>query len=103
MKFKFSWNIRNTVGAVIGAISPLLFVPITIGIISYLQNFYYSLLWSKFFTDINLQCKFISLSIIANLVWFYLFLNRERYDLARGIIVGSALYLPYIFYVNLIR
>lgn len=103
MKRKLYWNIRLTTGTLIGGLSPLLVVPLTILIISYAQHFYFSVLWNKFLHDVVVQSKFISLSIIPNLVWFFFFLNRERYDLARGIIIGSALYLPFIVYINLIR
>lgn len=103
MKKRFSWNARVTVGTVIGVVSPLIIVPITMLVIAWAQNFYFSVLWSKFFSDLAVMSKFLSLSIIPNLVWFYFFLNKERYDLARGIIIGSALHLPFILYVNLIR
>ncbi len=103
MKFSFKWNIRTTVGALIGLISPMLIVPVTILLISYLQNFQYQQLWHNFLDNATTQSKFLSLSIIANLFWFYFFLNKERWDLARGVIIGSALYLPYIIYVTLIR
>lgn len=103
MKRKFTWNVRVTAGMVIGALSPLVIVPLTMLIIAWAQNFYFSVLWSKFFSDLAIMSKFISLSIIPNLVWFYVFLNKERYDLARGIIIGSALHLPFILYVNLLR
>ena len=103
MKRKFTWNSRVTVGMLIGLLSPIIIVPITMVIIAWAQNFYFSVLGSKFFSDLNIMSKFVSLSIIPNLVWFYIFLNKERYDLARGIIIGSALFLPFILYVNLIR
>ncbi|AEA43200.1 hypothetical protein [Fluviicola taffensis] len=103
MKRKFTWNSRVTVGMIIGIISPFLFVPLIVGLIAWSQNYPYSVLWNNFTGSIVAQSKFISLSIIPNLIWFYLFLNKERYDLARGVIVGSALFLPFILYVNLIR
>lgn len=103
MKNKLYWNIRLTAGTTIGALSPLLVIPFTMLIIAFAQDFYFSVLWHKFTFDLVVQSKFISLSIIPNLVWFFFFLNRERYDLARGIIIGSALHLPYIIYINLIR
>ncbi|MNK00464.1 hypothetical protein D3C87_182490 [compost metagenome] len=103
MKKKFSWNARVTAGTVIGVLSPLIIVPLTMLVIAWAQNFYFSVLWSKFFSDLAVMSKFLSLSIIPNLIWFYFFLNKERYDLARGIIIGSALHLPFILYVNLIR
>jgi hypothetical protein len=49
------------------------------------------------------RSKFLSLAIIANLFWFYLSLNRERYELGMGIILGTILYLPYVLYVNVIQ
>jgi|APMed6443717190_1056831.scaffolds.fasta_scaffold102538_2 hypothetical protein len=103
MTRKIKWNARMTVGTIIGVISPFLFIPLTIGLIAWSQNFMFSTLWTKFQHDVMVQSKFISLSIIPNLIWFYMFLNRERYDIARGIIIGSALFLPYIVYINLIR
>lgn len=103
MKKRFNWNSRTTVGMLIGILSPFICVPLTILILSWAQHYPFSLFWDRFFMDINVMSKFLSLSIIPNLIWFYLFLNRERYDLARGIIVGSALFLPFIIYVNLIR
>ena len=103
MKRKFNWNARTTAGMLIGILSPLICVPLTILIISLTQHYPFSLFWDRFFVDLNVMSKFLSLSIIPNLVWFYVFLNKERYDLARGIIVGSALFLPFIIYVNLIR
>jgi hypothetical protein len=103
MKRRFTWNSRITAGLVIGALSPIIVVPLTIALIAWTQNFEFSRLWSKFWVDLPVMSKFISLSIIPNLIWFYIFLNKERYDLARGIIIGSALFLPFILYVNLIR
>lgn len=103
MKINWKWNVRTTAGMLIGLFSPLLLVPLTTLIVSYFQHFTFGALWHRLFEDVNVQSKLISLSIIGNLAWFYFFLNRERWDLARGIIIGSAIYLPYIVYVNLIR
>ena len=103
MKRRFTWNARIAVGTGIGFLSTLIFIPVTIAVLAWSQDFYFSQLWSKLLIDIKVQSKFISLSIIPNLLWFYFFLNRERYDIARGIILGSALFLPYIIYINLFR
>ncbi|WP_343748341.1 hypothetical protein [Fluviicola sp.] len=103
MKARFKWNIRVTVGMVIGVLSPIILIPLTVLVIAWAQNFYFSVLWDKFFSDLAVMSKLLSLSIIPNLIWFYVFLNKERYDLARGIIIGSALHLPFILYVNLLR
>ena len=103
MKRRFTWNSRVTAGTLIGVICPIIILPLTMVLIAWAQNFYFSVLWSKFFSDLAIMSKFLSLSIIPNLIWFYFFLNKERYDLARGIIIGSALHLPFILYVNLLR
>jgi hypothetical protein len=100
---KISWNTKRTVGLIIGIVSPFVFVPLIILLISWSQNFYFSVLWHKFTGNMIAQSRFISLAIIPNLLWFYLFLNKERYDIARGIIIGSAIFIPFIIYVNLIR
>jgi hypothetical protein len=100
---KINWNAKRTVGLIIGIASPFIFVPLIILLISWSQNFYFSVLWHKFTGNMIAQSRFISLAIIPNLLWFYLFLNKERYDIARGIIIGSAIFIPFIVYVNLIR
>lgn len=100
---KIAWNSKRTVGLIIGVVSPFVVVPLIILLISWSQNFYFNVLWHKFTSNMIAQSRFISLAIIPNLLWFYLFLNKERYDIARGIIIGSALFIPFIVYVNLIR
>jgi len=99
MKIKFKWNVRVTVGTIIGIFTPLVAIPLVIGIIALSQDFPFSTLWYKFQHDDTVQSKFLSLSCIPNLGWFYLFLNKERYDLARGVILGCACFIPYIIYL----
>jgi len=101
MKRKLYWNSKITAGLFIGILVPVIAVPLIMLLLSWAQNFYFSQLWHKFTYDQVVQSKVLSLSIIPNLAVFYLFLNRERYDIARGIIIGSACFLPYILYVNL--
>ena len=67
------------------------------------QNYPFEYLWKQFLNMDMVRSKFLSLAIIANLLWFYLSLNRERYDLGMGIILGTILYLPYVLYVNVIQ
>lgn len=100
---KIQFNQKNLVGTLIGALSPILVLPLTIFILGRVQKYPFGFLWEKIFYDEMILSKFLSLSIIPNLLWFYFFLNRERYSLARGIIIGSALHLPFIVYVNLFR
>jgi uncharacterized BrkB/YihY/UPF0761 family membrane protein len=101
MKTRFTWNSRKTAGLLIGLLVPLLAIPLVILILSLAQNFPFILYWNKFLDSPMIRSKIISLCIIPNLGVFYFFLNRERYDIARGIIIASACFLPYILYVNL--
>jgi len=101
MKIKFSK--KNGVGTIIGFLFPLIILPATIYLIGVMQKYPFMVLWNKFVDEPMVMSKFLSLSIIPNLIWFYFFLNRERYELARGIIIGSALHFPFIIYVNLFR
>ncbi len=87
-------------GIVLGFITPLVFAPLVLLIISWMQDYDYSYLWHKFTLNTPYRIKIITLAIIANLIWFYFFLNRERYNHAKGIIIGSMLYAPYIIYIK---
>jgi hypothetical protein len=95
-----NWNKKHTFGLLIGVLSPLVMIPLILFVVSKTQNFYFEQLWFKFMHNDAAQGKMISLSIIPNLIWFYWNLNRERYNFAMGVIVGSALYLPYILYLT---
>jgi hypothetical protein len=103
MKSRYSLNRRIVAGWIIGLAVPFICIPLVIALLSWAQNFPYSRIWDKFTVDILTQSKVISLAIIPNLAVFYFFLNKERYDLARGIIIGSACFLPFILYANFIR
>jgi hypothetical protein len=96
-----NWSKHHTLGMIVGFIGPMLYIPIILFIIMKSQHFYWEQVWFKFVYNSEAQGKFISLSIIPNLGWFYFFLNREKYNIAMGVILGSALYLPYILYITL--
>jgi hypothetical protein len=95
-----NWSKYHTYGLIIGFLGPLIYIPLTMLIIAQVQNFHFERLWDMFFISKSTQGKFISLSIIPNLAWFYIFLNKENFGFAMGIILGSVLYFPYIVYVN---
>lgn len=102
MKLK-KWTKENTLGWIIGFISPLIFIPIVIALLAWAQNYPFSQLWGKFSAMDLVRSKVISLAIISNLIWFYLLLNRSKYEMARGVIIGSICFLPYILYLNFIH
>ncbi|MCF8417169.1 MAG: hypothetical protein K9G40_13070 [Crocinitomicaceae bacterium] len=95
-----NWTKNHTYGLIIGIISPLIFIPLVILLLSWIENFQFSQLMSKFMNASIVRSKIISIAIISNLIWFYLSLNREKWGLAMGIIVATMLFLPYILYVN---
>ncbi len=95
-----NWTKNHTYGLIIGIISPLIFIPLVILMLSWIENFQFSQLLSKFMNASIVRSKIISIAIISNLIWFYLSLNREKWGLAMGIIVATMLFLPYILYVN---
>jgi hypothetical protein len=95
-----NWTKSHTYGLIIGIISPLIFIPLVILMLSWIENFQFSQLMSKFMDASIVRSKIISIAIISNLIWFYLSLNREKWGLAMGIIVATMLFLPYILYVN---
>jgi len=90
----------HTKGLLLGFVTPLLFIPLVIFVIALSQNYYFEFLWSKFQLNGPYRIQITTISIIANLVWFYIFLNKERYNFAMGIILGSLLYAPYIVYIK---
>ena len=95
-----TWTKEHTKGLMLGLITPIVVVPLVLFIISVTQNYMYSQLWHKFNLNNPYQIKIITLSIIANLGWFYLFLNKDRFNFARGIIIATMLYAPYIIYIK---
>ena len=95
-----NWSKQHTLGLIIGVLSPMIMIPLVILLMSMVQHYPFSAFWEKFTFLRAVQGKFISLSIIPNLIWFYWSLNKERYNQAMGIIIGSALYIPYILYLT---
>lgn len=97
---KVKWTKDHTFGALIGIASPIIFVPIVLLVIGWMQNYDFDRLWDKFNFNTQYQIKIITISIISNLIWFYMFLNRERFNVGRGIIIGSLAFAPYILYIK---
>jgi hypothetical protein len=95
-----NWSKQHTLGLLIGIASPLIMIPLVILLLSLSQHYPFSAFWDKFEGMRSVRGKFISLAIIPNLLWFYWSLNKEKYNLAMGIIVGSACFLPYILYLT---
>lgn len=85
---------------ILGIITPLVMIPLVVWILSLFQNYDFSTLWWKFRLNDQHHIRYITLSLIANLGWFYFFLNKEKWNLGRGIIYGTIAFAPYIIYVK---
>ncbi|MDG1348007.1 MAG: hypothetical protein P8M61_05025 [Crocinitomicaceae bacterium] len=93
-----NWNRSHTLGLIIGIILPILIVPLVILILSWAQNFYYEQLWYRFMNNNSTMSKMLTLAVLANLGLFYIYLNKEKYQFAMGVILGTVCYLPLIVY-----
>ena len=91
---------QHAIGVLIGLVSPLIFIPIVIFLFSWIQNHTVGRLWSDFKGFDAMQVKVITVSLLSNLIWFYTTLNKEYYNIGRGIIIGTLLFAPYIIYVK---
>lgn len=93
---------ENVFGFLIGIISPIVFLPVVLLFLSFVQDTTVYYLWEQFkISDVH-RSKDLSLSLISNLIWFYVFLNTDKYPYVRGILLGMFFYVPYMIYVNLI-
>lgn len=92
-------NSQFFIGLLIGIASPLVVLPIMLYFMSVYDGYSFSALWNQFMANNMNSSKYLSLALIGNLFWFYLFLNKEKYYHTRGIIMGMLLYAPYMVYI----
>lgn len=90
---------QTFLGLLIGLIAPWLCLPLVWFLLSlgHETSVEYEYLQFKLF-DYS-RSRHLSLALISNLLWFYLFLNREKYLISRGMILAMLLYAPYMIYV----
>ena len=100
---RLNWTRENTLGLLIGIASPLVFLPILLYVLSLTNGNTVEYLWDQMLYSHEVRSKYLSLALISNLIWFYIFLNRAKYEYTQGIILGLLCYAPYMVYVNLIR
>jgi hypothetical protein len=97
------WDRRHTFGLLIGLLSVLMVTPLVLFIYTLFDHskiFTFTYYWEKLFYNENFRVKTFSLAVIPNLLWFYLSLNKRNYNFAMGVILASAIFIPYIIYVN---
>jgi ABC-type sulfate transport system permease component len=100
---KLHRNREISLGLLIGFTSPIVFLPIVLLIMSISSGAGFEYFWSQLKNYSEFQSKYLSLAMISNLIWFYIFLNREKYEYTKGIIIGLLLYAPYMIYINIIK
>ena len=90
---------ETLLGLAIGLIAPWVCLPIVWFLLSLGHNtsIEYEFLQFKLFD--YTRSRHLSLALISNMLWFYLFLNREKYLVSRGMILAMLLYAPYMIYV----
>ena len=86
-------------GMSIGLISPIMFLPLVWFVLGQAQHSSVQYMWMQFDMNSMIKSKHLSLAMISNLVWFYYFLNKEKYLITRGIILGMLAYAPYMLYI----
>ena len=70
-------NKQNFLGLIIGLLTPLLFLPLVLFLLSLYNGTSISSGWYMFTHNVHYTSKYLSLGCIPNLIWFYLFLNKE--------------------------
>lgn len=88
-------------GLIIGLIAPVL------GFIIYglLWSWYFNKTFSYFVYDVFLgipafQSSIVALSLIFNLIPFFIFLRKERYKSGRGVLLALFIYVPVVLYLR---
>lgn len=94
---------EHVLGFLIGVLTPIVFLPVIVFILAQSRHYEFSYLWSQVNDSVEYLSRYLSLGLIPNLLWFYLFLNKEKYAYTRGIIFGMLIYAPFMVYVNLIK
>ena len=87
----------------IGIFTPIIFLPVIVFILAQSRHAEFSYLWSQVNDSVEYLSRDLYHGLIPNLLWFYLFLNKEKYAYTRGIIFGMLIYAPFMVYVNLIK
>lgn len=91
---------EGLLGYGIGLLSPVIVLPLVLLILSLVYSYDYSYFWHQFIHNTQYTSKYLSLACIPNLIWFYMFLNREKYSIARGIILATLTLVPFAIYAN---
>jgi hypothetical protein len=100
------WNRQHTFGLIVAVFSVLIFTPIVMYIFTWIDHsniLGFDDYLDKFLYNKQYRGKMISLAVVPNLIWFYWSMNKRNYNFTTGIILGSAVYVPYIIYNNFLQ
>lgn len=100
MKLKKKWSMDHTKGLVLGIITPIVMIPVVIFFLAWMQDYLFEQLWYKFTLNVHYKTKILTISSIANLFWFYMFLNRDKFAIAKGVIIATLCFAPYVLYIK---
>ncbi|MEY4216359.1 MAG: hypothetical protein RLZZ68_815 [Bacteroidota bacterium] len=87
-------------GMAVGFVTMCLCLPVVLWIMSLAYSYEFAYFWKQFMNYSVYTSKYLSLACIPNLFWFYFFLNRERWTVARGVIFSVLVLVPFAIYVN---
>lgn len=93
-----NWTKQHTIGFLIGLATTLVAIPLTIMISSAINDYTFSFSWDKFTVMRAEKSRIISLASIANLIWFHIFLRKENWPVAMGVIMATVINLIVILY-----
>lgn len=100
---KENFNKKLLLGTIIGVLTPILVLPLLIYLLSMSKGIGFDIVWEQILNNNMNTSKYLSLSMIVNLLWFYYFLNREMYHYTRGVILGMICFAPYMIYIYFIQ
>lgn len=95
-----NWSRDHFIGMIFGILTPIILMPLVIYLWAVWQDYTFEFMWRDFKIMTDSRIKIITLSIIFNLIWFYRFLNKEKWQRAMGVILGSIAFAPYIVYIK---
>lgn len=95
-----NWSKEHMIGMAFGILTPFVVMPLVMYLWATWQGYTFDRMWYDFKYFPDPRIKIITLSIIGNLFWFYRFLNKENWQRAMGVILGSLAFAPYILYIK---
>jgi hypothetical protein len=95
---------KTSLGLLIGFCTPFIgFLIVSVGYAKTLHASVSDFIFTSFINTHHYQSPIISLSLLINLIPFFAFYRSKKDYSARGVILGTMIYIPIIFYLKYIR